>query len=128
VDAASIYIRYCWAFADEDYSPCASGKKTTRYPTATAGARVLYHYDDISSADAPPSSDFPVVSSLYLGRLAWVADRASKAVTRYDARGRVTGLAGSWRSLGYQPQILDSATRPAGISEEQLRCCQSHHS
>jgi len=44
----------------EDYSPCASGQEDYSVPDLAngRGLEVLYHYDDISSADAPPSSDF----------------------------------------------------------------------
>ena len=41
----------------------------------------------------PPSANFPTEPSLYLGRVAWVADRGALTLTRYDARGRVTGVA-----------------------------------
>jgi RHS repeat-associated protein len=86
----------------EDYWPCTGDQAPYTAPNLTAetGVEVLYHYDNIvtgggdpSAAEAPPDADFPVVSSLYLGRLAWVADRGSRTLTRYDHRGRVTGVA-----------------------------------
>jgi len=79
----------------EDYSPCTAEQEDYSAPDlgARTGIEVLYHYDDIASSDAPPAAEFPVISELYLGRLAWVADRGARTVTRYDARGRVTGLA-----------------------------------
>ncbi|HEX9297558.1 MAG TPA: RHS repeat-associated core domain-containing protein, partial [Polyangiaceae bacterium] len=79
----------------EDYSPCTPEQEDYSPPALAArtGIEVLYHYDDIDPADAPASTDFPVVSSLYLGRLAWVADRAAHTLSRYDGRGRATGVA-----------------------------------
>jgi RHS repeat-associated protein len=77
----------------EDYSPCLASHEdySPLDLSARTGAEVLYHYDDVEAEDLPPTAMFPVVSSFYLGRLAWVADRASRTVTRYDGRGRVTG-------------------------------------
>jgi len=79
----------------EDYSPCEAHHENYSAPDLTTGdgVEVLYHYDDYTGTDLPPPQEFPVVTNLYLGRLAWVADRASKTVNRFDVLGRVTGVA-----------------------------------
>jgi RHS repeat-associated protein len=79
----------------EDYSPCELHQEPYSSPdlNARTGIEVLYHYDDVAIGDRPPDQQFPVANSLYLDRLAWVADRGAKTVSRYDGRGRTTGLA-----------------------------------
>ena len=84
----------------EDYSPCEAGHapySPTTNPTAGAGAEVHYRYDlpDPESAGIADAvgHPFPINPALLLGRVVSVADRASKGVVRYDARGRVTGTA-----------------------------------
>jgi RHS repeat-associated protein len=82
----------------EDYSPCEEGQEAYSEVDSSTGAglEVTYHYDDYAEPVddfLPPSVEFPIPSKLGAGRLTWVADRASKTVTRYDGRGRVTGVA-----------------------------------
>jgi RHS repeat-associated protein len=84
----------------EDYSPCEAGHapySPATHPAAGAGAEVHYRYDlpDPESAGIADAvgHPFPINPALLLGRVVSVADRASKGVVRYDARGRVTGTA-----------------------------------
>ncbi len=81
----------------EDYSPCLDSHAPYLAPDLSPssigfGAEVFNRYD-VADLDAPPSVEFPVNASLYFGRLASVTDRASKTLTRFDGRGRVTGVA-----------------------------------
>ena len=57
---------------------------------------MLYVYDYVSNlktGEAPAGGAFPMTDGLNLGRLVMVADRGARTVTRYDGRGRVTGVA-----------------------------------
>ncbi len=78
----------------EDYSPCLDSQQAYSYPdyTALTGFEVYYYYD-FADPDAAGISNFPIDSSLLRGRLVSVSDRASKTLTRFDGRGRVTGIA-----------------------------------
>ncbi len=75
----------------EDYSPCVATHAPYSEPdfVAETGIEVLYRYDE-------PDPDAPVEfqdAALTLGRLVSVSDRAARTVTRFDGRGRVTGVA-----------------------------------
>jgi RHS repeat-associated protein len=82
----------------EDYSPCAPSHAAYSAPDfgSQSGIEVLYRYDaadpDSSSVLADDPS-FSIDTSLLKGRLVSVSDRASKTLTRFDARGRITGIA-----------------------------------
>ena len=78
----------------EDYSPCLDTQPpyTQADPAARTGFEVLNHYDE-ADPDAPGTTDgFACDPSLLKGRLVSVSDLASKTVSCYDGRGRVTFL------------------------------------
>jgi YD repeat-containing protein len=88
----------------EDYSPCESSHATyspVSSPGASAGggtgAEVADRYDTADPETAAITDaagrTFPADATQYPGRVVSVADRGSKGVLRYDARGRVTGSA-----------------------------------
>jgi RHS repeat-associated protein len=78
----------------EDYSPCEAHHAPYSAPQSDGtNTEVLYYYDSVPNGAKPPSADFAIEGSLYLGRLAFVADRGALTLTRYDGRGRVTGVA-----------------------------------
>ena len=76
----------------EDYSPCLDSQAVYSAPDLTTGigTEVLNHYDTLDSATP---NTFPVDKNLIRGRIVSVTDRASKTLTRYDGRGRTTGIA-----------------------------------
>jgi RHS repeat-associated protein len=78
----------------EDYSPCV--ERHAMYSTANreagTGFEVRYQYDELDASDPVPEGA-ACRANLALGRLVSVSDRASKIVTCYDGRGRVTSLA-----------------------------------
>jgi RHS repeat-associated protein len=75
----------------EDYSPCLVSHAAYSAPNfaGRAGIEVLYHYDS-PDPDAPAGFEN---DDVLLGRLASVSDRASRTLSRFDGRGRVTGIA-----------------------------------
>lgn len=119
----------------EDYSPCEPehAPYTPFDPETGAGAEVQYRYDTPDPETASVVDDagtvFAPVTVNYLGRLASVADRGSKVIVRYDARGRTTGSAirvarprGTSGSSPYAPRWyiqeidLDAASRAVSAS------------
>ncbi len=81
----------------EDYSPCLDSHARYSLPDLSAGsigvgAEVFNRYD-MADTDAPATADFPIDTTLLHGRLVSVSDRASKTLTRFDGRGRATGIA-----------------------------------
>ena len=78
----------------EDYSPCLSSQPPYSTPNLTTGdgAEVFNVYDtpDAGSLAIP---GLPIDASLSAGRLVSISDRGAKTVTRWDARGRVSGVA-----------------------------------
>jgi RHS repeat-associated protein len=78
----------------EDYSPCLSNQADYTSPdfTNAKGIEILYRYD-VADPDAQNIQNFPIDTTVLAGRLVSVSDRASKTITRYDGRGRVTGMA-----------------------------------
>jgi RHS repeat-associated protein len=82
----------------EDYSPCLSSHADYTAPNLATGegTEVFLRYDSVdpewtSVIMADPA--FGTFPALYMGRLASVSDRGQKTLTRYDARGRATGIA-----------------------------------
>jgi RHS repeat-associated protein len=82
----------------EDYSPCQRQHADYTAPNLATGdgTEVFNRYDEVDPdwttvvmAD-PTIGTFP---NLYKGRLASTSDRAQKSLTRFDGRGRATGLA-----------------------------------
>ena len=76
----------------EDYSPCLDSQAVYSAPDLSSGVgtEVLNHYDTL---DSSTPNTFPVDKNLIRGRIVSVTDRASKTLTRYDGRGRTTGIA-----------------------------------
>jgi RHS repeat-associated protein len=82
----------------EDYSPCLASHADYTPPNLVTGegTEVFLRYDSVdpdwtSVIMADPA--FGTFPTLYMGRLASVSDRGQKTLTRYDARGRATGIA-----------------------------------
>jgi RHS repeat-associated protein len=83
----------------EDFSPCTSAQydytapelDPLGYPDGN-GTEAFYLYD-VVDADSASIPGFAIDASLVRGRLVAVSDRAAKSVTRYDGRGRSTGMA-----------------------------------
>ncbi len=104
----------------EDYSPCTAAQVAYSAPTPTTGdgTEVLYTYDgldaDAQSITCPPSGSacFPIDPTLLTGRLTIVSDRGAKTVTRYDGRGRVTGIARKLAAPGTPSDTLASRYTP----------------
>ncbi|MDX2054209.1 MAG: toxin TcdB middle/N-terminal domain-containing protein, partial [Polyangiaceae bacterium] len=104
-DARGCGVNYTYDAAgrltSEDYSPCVNGVHAAySTPVFTAGSEagieILYRYDtpDPDDGSSIQGANNPWnTPSLLLGKMVSVSDRASKTVTRYDARDRVTGVA-----------------------------------
>ncbi|CAN5181222.1 hypothetical protein BH09MYX1_BH09MYX1_43600 [soil metagenome] len=69
----------------EDYSPCLAAQ------AAYTSAPEVTNRFDFADPDTVPN--FAIDTSLLRGRLVSVSDRAQKTLTRFDGRGRVTGIA-----------------------------------
>jgi RHS repeat-associated protein len=76
----------------EDYSPCLAAHVAYSAPDPATGEgyEVLNRYDTV---DPDMAGALPASGASVLGRLTSSTDRGSKAVSRYDGRGRVTGIA-----------------------------------
>jgi RHS repeat-associated protein len=83
----------------EDYSPCESHHQPYTAPNFDdeTGVEAMYRYDfpDPESGSIVDASGraLSIDSSALYGRLVSVSDRGSKSVVRYDALGRVDGVA-----------------------------------
>ncbi len=98
----------------EDYSPCQkSHAKYSAIPEAS------YHYDT-ADIDVGKTALASCSSSLLLGRLVSISDRAQKTITCYDGRGRQSAVAraiaqpdspGSYTHWYSQKAVFDSADR-----------------
>lgn len=103
----------------EDYSPCESGHAVYTPVTNLAnggGAEAFYRYDlpdpETGAVVDAAGHTLPVSSGLLRGRLVSVADRGSKGLVRYDARGRVTGNAIRMAQPGGANPALASSYAP----------------
>ncbi|HLK39861.1 MAG TPA: toxin TcdB middle/N-terminal domain-containing protein [Polyangiaceae bacterium] len=78
----------------EDYSPCLKAQVLYSSPTLATGAgtEVFYQYDQVDSSIAS-IPNFSIDPTMLKGRLVAMSDRGAKTVTRYDGRGRATGMA-----------------------------------
>jgi RHS repeat-associated protein len=78
----------------EDFSPCLSSQQDYSTPDLGTGdgTEASYQYDALPAA-LSNIAGFPIDQSLLLGRLVAISDRGSQTVTRYDGRGRTTGVA-----------------------------------
>ncbi len=103
-DARGCGVNYTYDAAgrltSEDYSPCLDHHAAYDAPVFTpigseTGVEILYRYDTLDPDEASilGASQPWNSANLLLGKLVSVSDRASKTVTRYDARDRVTGVA-----------------------------------
>ncbi len=98
----------------EDYSPCLAS-----HAAYMSAPEVTNRYD-FADPDQPPN--FAIDTALLRGRLVSVSDRAQKTLTRFDGRGRVTGIArrvaapgtpGTYAPRWYtQTATFDGADRP----------------
>ncbi len=120
-DARGCGVNYIYDSASrmvaEDYSPCSpSHAAYSELDLATlTGIEVLYRYDDQDPdatsilANAP---SFTIDPTLLLGRLVSVSDRSSKTLTRYDGRGRTTGVARRLAKPGAPAEALANRYAP----------------
>ena len=94
----------------EDYAPCTASQQAYSAPNLGngTGIEVLYHYD---AADPDEPANF-CGTDLFLGRLASVSDRASKTLSCYDGRGRVTGTAKRIAKPGTPDDVLANRYAP----------------
>jgi RHS repeat-associated protein len=116
----------------EDYSPCLNTHAAYSAPDLATGigTEVTYRYD-ILDPDSATVPSFAIEPQLLSGRLVSVTDRAQKTLTRYDGRGRSTGIAkriakpgvpSDDPSLRYAPRwytsmaTFDGADRPSTMS------------
>jgi RHS repeat-associated protein len=78
----------------EDLSPCETTQANYSTPDLVTGdgTEAFYRYDQVDS-DFAAISCFPIDATLLLGRMVAVKDRGAETVTRFDGRGRATGLA-----------------------------------
>ncbi len=97
----------------EDNSPCLDAQQAYSAPDyqALTGFEVYYYYD-FADSDASSITNFTIDSSLLRGRLVSVSDRASKTLTRFDGRGRVTGIARRVAKPGTPDDALASRYAP----------------
>lgn len=97
-DARGCGVNYIYDYGGrllaEDYWPCQPNHAVYSAPiwSSGAGIEVRYKYD-FADSDVPIHDDCPIDTSLLLGRLVSVEDRAAKTVTGYDGRGRATCIA-----------------------------------
>jgi RHS repeat-associated protein len=102
----------------EDYSPCLEAQQPYSAPDYQnlTGFEVYYYYD-FADPDTTNIPNFTVDSSLLRGRLVSVSDRASKTLTRFDGRGRVTGIARRVANPGTPDDALASRYAPRWYTE-----------
>jgi RHS repeat-associated protein len=97
----------------EDFSPCLAAQQPYSAPDLTTGngTEAFYQYDAL---DAGISSipNFPIDGTLLLGRLVAVSDRGAKTITRYDGRGRATGVARHIAAPGTPSDTISSRYAP----------------
>jgi RHS repeat-associated protein len=78
----------------EDYSPCTKAQAPYSPPDLTtgAGAEVFNQYD-FADDEIKSNPALLIRTDVLLGRLVSVSDRASRTITQYDGRGRLTAIA-----------------------------------
>jgi RHS repeat-associated protein len=97
----------------EDFSPCLAAQQPYSVPDLTTGngTEAFYQYDALDSSIST-IPNFPIDGSLLLGRLVAVSDRGARSVTRYDGRGRTTGVARHIVAPGTPSDTLASRYAP----------------